>query len=224
MTAHTNHHGSIMSIDISQIRKEYSSTGLQREDMEANPFKQFERWFGQACDAQLAQPDAMVVSTVDEQGYPASRTVLLKSFDQQGLVFFTNYHSNKARHIAANDHIAALFLWPDLERQVQMRGTAEKISKAESLRYFLTRPRGSQLGAWCSPQSSVINSRQVLEQKLDEMKQKFLNREVPIPDFWGGYRIKPTSFEFWQGRESRLNDRFLYQCDNGEWSLDRIAP
>ena len=200
-----------MTIDISQLRKEYTSTGLDRDDMSGNPVQQFERWFKQACDAELAQPDAMVVSTVDEQGHPASRTVLLKSFDEQGLVFFTNYHSNKARQISHNPHVAVLFLWPELERQIEIRGTAEQISKAESLKYFLTRPRGSQLGAWCSPQSSVIGSRQVLEQKLAEMKNKFLNREVPIPDFWGGYRIIAHSFEFWQGRKSRLNDRFLYQ-------------
>jgi pyridoxamine 5'-phosphate oxidase len=213
-----------MSIDITQLRKEYTSTGLNREDMSANPFVQFETWFKQACDAELAQPDAMIISTVDEQGHPASRTVLLKSFDEKGLVFYTNYHSNKAQQIDNNHHVSALFLWPDLERQIQIRGTAEKISKTESLKYFLTRPRGSQLGAWCSPQSSVIGSRQILEQKLAEMKNKFLHKEIPLPDFWGGYRISPTCFEFWQGRESRLNDRFLYLPDGESWQLDRIAP
>ena len=214
-----------MTVDISKLRKEYTSTGLHSQEMSENPFIQFETWFKQACEAEMAQPDAMVVSTVDEQGHPASRTVLLKSFDQQGLVFYTNYHSNKAQHIANNHHVSALFLWPDLERQIQIRGTAEKIPTAESLKYFLTRPRGSQLGAWCSPQSSVIGSRQILEQKLAEVKNKFLNKEIPLPDFWGGYRITAHNFEFWQGRESRLNDRFLYERGNDEqWSLKRIAP
>ncbi len=213
-----------MSVDISQLRREYTSTGLHREDMHDNPIAQFDAWFQQACAAQMAQPDAMVVSTVDAQGHPASRTVLLKSFDNDGLVFYTHYHSNKAQQIAHNPHVSALFLWPDLERQVQIRGTAEKVSAAESAKYFLTRPRGSQLGAWCSPQSSVIGSRQVLEQKLAELKNQFLNREIPRPDFWGGYRIRPHSIEFWQGRASRLNDRFLYQLHNGDWQLERIAP
>ena len=213
-----------MTIDISHLRKAYTSSGLNRDDMDESPFKQFENWFKQACDAELAQPDAMVVSTVDEQGFPSSRAVLLKAFDEQGLVFYTNFKSNKAAHLANNPNVSVLFLWPDLERQIQIRGTAEKIPTTESLKYFLTRSRGSQLGAWSSPQSSVIGSRQILEQKLAEMKQKFLNREVPLPDFWGGYRVTPSSFEFWQGRESRLNDRFLYSLSDGEWSLERLAP
>jgi pyridoxamine 5'-phosphate oxidase len=214
-----------MSVDISKLRKEYTSTGLSKEQLLADPFEQFERWFKQACDAQLAQPDAMVVSTVDADGYPTSRAVLLKSFDREGFVFYTNYESNKAQHIARNPNVSLLFLWTDLERQIQIRGRAEKISKAESLKYFLTRPKGSQLGAWCSPQSSVINSRSILEQKLAEMKAKFQNKEIPLPDFWGGYRVTPNSFEFWQGRESRLNDRFLYTpADDNSWQLERLAP
>jgi len=160
---------------------------------------------------------------VDEQGRPAVRTVLLKFWDATGFVFYTNYESAKARHIAAKAEVAMLFPWLALERQVIIRGAAQRVSASESLKYFLTRPRGSQLGAWVSAQSSVISSRQILEMKLEEMKRKFGDGQVPLPGFWGGFRVVPRTVEFWQGRPNRLHDRFLYTRDEG-WRLERLAP
>lgn len=212
-------------MDIYNLREEYTQAELRRKDLQSNPFDQFERWFQQACQAELQEPNAMVLATATALGEPSVRTVLLKYFDNDGFVFFTNYESRKARQISENPHVALLFLWLPLQRQVQIKGTAAKISTAESLRYFATRPRGSQLGAWCLPQSSVISSRQMLLMEFEKMKQKFLNHEVPLPSFWGGYRVVPQSFEFWQGRSNRLHDRFLYvlQDDHG-WDIQRLAP
>jgi pyridoxamine 5'-phosphate oxidase len=212
-------------MDIHHLREEYTQAALSRKDLQTDPFQQFERWFQQACHAELQEPNAMVLATASAQGEPLVRTVLLKYFDNDGFVFFTNYESRKARHIDANPHVAVLFLWLPLQRQVQITGRAMKISTAESLKYFATRPRGSQLGAWCSPQSSIISSRQMLQMEFEKMRQKFLNHEVPLPSFWGGYRIIPDSFEFWQGRSNRLHDRFLYiRQDNDHWEINRLAP
>lgn len=212
-------------MDIYNLREDYTQAELRREDLPENPFKQFELWFQQACHAELQEPNAMVLATASAQGEPLVRTVLLKYFDNNGFVFFTNYESRKARHISENPHVALLFLWLPLQRQVQITGTATKISPTESLKYFTTRPRGSQLGAWCSPQSSVISSRQVLLTEFEAMKQKFLNQDVPIPPFWGGYRVAPNRFEFWQGRSNRLHDRFLYvRQDKEHWEIQRLAP
>jgi pyridoxamine 5'-phosphate oxidase len=167
----------------------------------------------------------MVLSTATADGRPSQRTVLLKGFDEKGLVFFTNYESKKAKQIAENPNVSVLFPWLDLERQLIITGTASKISTAESLRYFVTRPFGSKLGAWVSTQSGVITSRKVLQMKFEEMKQKFKDGEVPLPSFWGGYRIRPQTFEFWQGGEDRLHDRFQYSPDeNGAWKIERLAP
>ncbi len=212
-------------MDIGALREEYTRNGLSRENLEADPFKQFETWFKQACDAELLEPNAMSLATTSAKGEPSLRTVLLKYFDSQGFVFFTNYESNKAKQIEENPYVALLFLWLPLERQVKIKGKAAKISTAESLSYFVTRPRGSQLGAWSSAQSSIISSRQLLEMKFDEMRRKFEQGQIPLPSFWGGYRIVPHYFEFWQGRPNRLHDRFCYSLgDNQTWDIHRLAP
>ena len=215
----------LKNVDINSLRKEYTHAGLRRKDLKEDPFKQFEYWFQQACETDLVEPNAMILATVSAQGEPSLRTVLLKYFDSAGLVFFTNYESKKARQIQGNPQVALLFPWLALGRQVQIVGAAAKVPTSETLKYFVTRPRGSQLGAWCSQQSSVISSRTVLEMKLEEMRRKFVNHEVPLPSFWGGYRVIPDSFEFWQGRLNRLHDRFLYaRREDGAWKIERLAP
>lgn len=211
-------------MDIGELRRDYTQRGLDATDLDPDPFAQFERWFQQAREAELLEPNALVLSTVSATGVPYQRTVLLKYFDRNGFVFFTNYGSRKAQHIEANANVSMLFPWYPLERQLAIAGTASKISAVESLRYFSSRPRSSQIGAWVSQQSTIISSRQLLENQFDHMKEKFLNREVPLPDFWGGYRVKPTSFEFWQGRPSRLHDRFLYSWKDNQWAIDRLSP
>ncbi|MET4694334.1 pyridoxamine 5'-phosphate oxidase [Endozoicomonas lisbonensis] len=212
-------------MDISNLRENYTQAGLIKEDLSSDPVEQFTLWFQQAQEAQLPEPNAMSIATATADGVPSLRTVLLKYFDQSGFVFFTNYSSNKSREIAENPHVALMFPWVTLERQVIIKGTAEKISKAESLKYFTSRPHGSQLGAWVSHQSSVITGRKLLEQKLDEMKRKFKEGKVPLPDFWGGYRVVPQTVEFWQGRPNRLHDRFQYTRTNDtRWSIERLAP
>ncbi|RMG76475.1 MAG: pyridoxamine 5'-phosphate oxidase [Bacteroidetes bacterium] len=212
-------------MDLKAMREEFTRAGLSRKDLAASPFVQFEKWFGEANGGGISMPNAMTLATVSATGQPSVRTVLLKFFDERGLVFFTNYESQKAREIAENPKVAVLFFWKELERQVKIAGQAMKVSTAESLKYFLSRPRGSQLGAWVSNQSQVISSRQLLLAKFEEMRRKFENKEVSLPAFWGGYRIVPTSFEFWQGRENRLHDRFLYQPDGaGGWVVNRLAP
>ena len=215
--------------DISALRRDYTQAGLRRSDLKTDPFEQFETWFQQACEAQLLEPNAMVLATVDRDHGPWQRTVLLKSFDRRGFVFYTNYESRKAQQITENSQVSILFPWLALERQVQIRGTAAKVPTAESLQYFLSRPRGSQLGAWCSQQSSIISSRQLLEMQFAKIQEKFEQGEIPLPPFWGGYRITPVYFEFWQGRSNRLHDRFGYHCpdSNAEiktWEIQRLSP
>jgi pyridoxamine 5'-phosphate oxidase len=212
-------------MDIGNLRQEYALAELKRQDLYQDPFDQFELWFKQACDANLLEPNAMSLATASARAEPSVRIVLLKYFDREGFVFFTNYESRKAKQIQENPQVALLFFWAALERQVQILGTATRISTADSLKYFATRPRGSQIGAWCSQQSTAISSRKMLEMKFEEIKRKFLNRDIPLPSFWGGYRVFPHSFEFWQGRTNRLHDRFLYspQADNS-WAIQRLSP
>ena len=207
------------------MRRQYASRSLDLADLNADPFSQFDLWMREAIETELLEPNAMALATVSATGAPSVRTVLLKGFDARGLVFYTNYTSAKARDLAANTQVACLFQWLPLERQVSVRGRAEKISTAESLKYFLSRPHESQIGAWASQQSQVITTRALLEEKFAEMKNKFQAGQVPLPEFWGGYRVVPQTFEFWQGRPSRLHDRFVYRQDAGQsWQINRLMP
>jgi pyridoxamine 5'-phosphate oxidase len=201
------------------------SQGLHREALDENPFKQFESWFQQASDSGMQDPNAFSLATHELDIGPSVRTVLLKLFDESGFVFFTNYNSQKSLDIKAFPQVAMLFPWLSLNRQVRIEGHCEKISTAASLKYFATRPRGSQIGAWCSDQSEVIESRSFLEQKYREAANKFKSGEVPLPSSWGGYRIVPRRIEFWQGQENRLHDRLQYTKKTGDtWLIERLAP
>jgi pyridoxamine 5'-phosphate oxidase len=211
-------------MDISNLRKDYCQAGLNREDLSSTPFSQFHKWFEQAQSAGIEEPNAMSISTVSKEGIPSSRTVLLKLYDEKGFVFFTNYSSQKAQEIEQNPNVALLFPWLSLERQIRITGTVKKISKKESFAYFMSRPKDSQIGAWISPQSKIIESREFLSKKLLEMKEKFSNGNIPLPNSWGGYRIIPNKFEFWQGRTSRLHDRFIYEKKDKAWIINRVAP
>ncbi len=211
-------------MDIGDMRREFESEGLDRSHLDDDPIRQFERWFGDARDAGLLEPNAMSLATTGTDMQPDLRTVLLKYFDHKGFVFYTNYGSRKARELDQNARAALLFPWIGLNRQVIIQGTVEKVSKTESLRYFSSRPRGSQLGAWVSEQSRVINSRGLLEQKVAEIKQQFGDGHIPLPSFWGGYRIVPARIEFWQGRPSRLHDRLEYLRSHDGWNIQRLQP
>ncbi len=212
-------------MNVSSLRRSATGFVLDREDLAGDPVVQFEDWFRHACETVPMDPNAVSISTVDDQNRPSSRTVLLKYFDEDGFVFFTNYDSKKAIHINANPNVALLFFWSDAARQVKIRGKAERIPATETLKYFMSRPRGSQIGAWVSAQSSVITSRSLLENKFQEMKQKFSNKEIPLPSFWGGYRVIPEEIEFWQGRRNRLHDRFQYsRQEDGSWTIERLSP
>lgn len=214
-----------MEMKIDRMRSEYGRGALEREDLKPDPFEQFAGWFGQACQSGMIEPNAMSLATASADGRPLARTVLLKSYDARGFVFFTNLESRKARHIKENPHVSLLFPWLALERQVIINGAAEPIPTSETLAYFLTRPRGSQLGAWVSRQSSVISARKIIEMEWEEMKRKFAGGEVPLPSWWGGFRVVPRDLEFWQGRPSRLHDRFLYtRAPEGKWTIERLAP
>jgi len=211
-------------LDLQSMRREYRRAELDESSVAADPFTQFEQWFSEARSAEVPEPNSMVLATAGADRFPNIRAVLLKLFDERGFVFFTNYHSNKARELAENPLAAAEFIWLELERQVRIRGRCEKVGTAESLAYFAKRSRGSQIGAWISEQSSVIDSRKLLQMQFEKMKAKFKDGDVPLPDFWGGYRLIPESVEFWQGRESRLHDRILYTRDGKGWKIERLAP
>jgi pyridoxamine 5'-phosphate oxidase len=211
-------------MDISNMRRDFESEGLNRDALDGHPARQFQSWFEDARTAGILEPNAMSLATAGSDNMPNLRTVLLKYFDEDGFVFYTNYGSKKAHEIAENPRVALLFPWIALNRQVRIQGMVKKVSKAESLRYFASRPRGSQIGAWVSEQSKAITSRGLLEQKVAEIKKKFSAGEIPLPSFWGGYRVVPERFEFWQGRPSRLHDRFEYVRQNDDWLIQRLQP
>ena len=211
-----------MTGDLSNLRKEYLKSGIVKDDLKSNPIEQFSLWFDQAIEANIIEPSAMSLATSDD--YIGIRTVLLKFFDDKGFVFFTNYESKKSKQLQNNPQAALLFPWLALERQVKIIGSVEKITKLESLKYFSSRPKDSQIGAWSSQQSSKISSRAILVDQFAVMKKKFANGEIPLPDFWGGYRVVPQSIEFWQGRESRLHDRLIYERKDEEWVISRLSP
>jgi pyridoxamine 5'-phosphate oxidase len=212
--------------DPAGFRVEAMQRGLRRDQLHPDPILQFQQWYHETVSTRLPEPNAMSLSTVSGDGQPSLRTVLLKLYDAQGFVFFTNFGSTKAKQIEGNPCVALLFPWVALARQVTILGRAERIPTSESLRYFITRGRGSRVGAWASPQSQIISSRALLEQKVAEIKQRFADGEIPLPDFWGGYRVVPLSIEFWQGRENRLHDRFRYRREalDAPWQIERLAP
>ncbi|HBV75228.1 MULTISPECIES: pyridoxamine 5'-phosphate oxidase [Vibrio] len=210
---------------LTDIRREYSLNGLKRSQLLANPIDQFNLWLEQAIDAGLTDPTAMTVATVDEYGQPFQRIVLLKNVDDDGFVFYTNLGSRKAQHLQHNNKISLHFPWHPLERQVHITGTVEKLSAMENMKYFTSRPKESQLAAWASKQSNRISARNVLEGKYMELKAKFAEGKIPVPTFWGGFRVKVDSIEFWQGGEHRLHDRFIYEkSDESDWDVSRLAP
>lgn len=213
-------------VSLAELRREYSLTGLAEEDAPAEPFSLFGHWLQAARDADVPEPNAMTLATASKDGEPCARTVLLKSFDADGFVFFTNYGSAKGHELQHNPRAALCFAWLPLERQVRISGAVEKVSREESEAYFRSRPRGSQLGAWASEQSVVVAGRQVLEVRLAELASEYEGREIPAPPYWGGYRLAPASLEFWQGRPNRLHDRLLYsrELTSRTWSLSRLSP
>jgi len=212
-------------MDIDTIRRDYLQGGLNRESLLDNPVEQFKLWLQQAIDFGLNDPTAMTVATVSAEGEPSQRIVLLKEVDDRGFVFYTNLESRKAQDLAQNPKISLHFPWHAMERQVKVTGLVERVSAAESLKYFLSRPKDSQLAAWASAQSRPVSSRQLLMQQFQSMKQKFSEGEVPLPDFWGGYRVSVRQIEFWQGGANRLHDRFVYTRQSAQdWGVERLAP
>ncbi|WP_315788125.1 pyridoxamine 5'-phosphate oxidase [Fischerella sp. JS2] len=214
-----------MDKTVADLRKDYTLQDLNETDVAANPFIEFQKWFDEALAAQLLEPNAMTVATATTDGKPSARMVLLKDFDERGFVFFTNYNSHKGQELAENPQAALVFWWAELERQVRICGHVEKVSENDSDSYFQSRPFNSRLGAWASNQSEVIESRIILEQRLQELKAKYEDQDVPRPPHWGGLRVIPTEIEFWQGRSNRLHDRILYtRLDDGDWKIQRLSP
>ncbi|NRA48154.1 MAG: pyridoxamine 5'-phosphate oxidase [Phaeodactylibacter sp.] len=210
---------------IEQLRKDYAASTLEIEKINRNPVSQFEQWFEEALSAEVPEPNAMVLSTATPEGVPSARVVLLKGIMEGGFVFYTNYLSRKGQELKTNPHASLTFLWHELQRQVRIEGVAELLSDEASTAYFQSRPKGSQIGAWASPQSEVIDSRDILEDNVERLQLKYGEEEVlPRPGHWGGYKINPSRIEFWQGRSSRLHDRLVFERQGDEWALSRLAP
>lgn len=210
-------------MNLAELRKEYTLSGLTEEKTSKNPFEQFTFWFDEAQKAEIEEPNAMVLSTVSPEGVPSARIVLLKQVDENGFVFFTNYRSHKGNDLESNPNGNLLFFWKELQRQVRIQGIVRKISKEQSADYFYSRPLESRIGAWASEQSSVIENREVLEERFLHFQEEF-GEEVPLPDYWGGYSLIPNYFEFWQGRPSRLHDRIAYVLEKSLWVKKRLSP
>ena len=212
-----------MTASLGDLRREYART-LDPATLDADPVAQFRKWYADAERAQLLEPNAMSLATADASGRPSARIVLLKGIDARGFVFFTDYRSRKARELEANPRAALTFLWKELDRQVRATGDVEVVTREESAAYFRTRPRGSRLGAWASEQSAVLSDRTTLEREVAKLDAQFPGDEIPLPPHWGGYRVVPNEFEFWQGRENRLHDRFRYTRDGNAWRIERLSP
>lgn len=210
---------------IADIRKDYRLQTLDEAEVSADPIQQFGVWWQEALQSEIVEVNAMTLATANEQGVPSARIVLLKGYDERGFVFFSNYESKKAGDLQVNPVASLVFFWKELERQVRISGSVEKVTELESDQYFQSRPEGSRIGAWASPQSTVISSRQVIEEKVEALQAAFEGKEIPRPLHWGGYRVVPTKIEFWQGRSSRLHDRIQYTLQSdGNWIIERLAP
>lgn len=214
-----------MGKSLAELRQEYALSALRKAEVDPDPIKQFQRWLQQAIDGGLPEPNAMIVATADSAGQPYARTMLLKECDANGFVFFSNYHSAKGQQLAANPRAALVFLWLELQRQVRIEGTVTRISRAESNAYFCTRPRESRLGALASHQSQVVANRQLLDDRFQQLAAQYSGEEIPMPEYWGGYRVQPHLLEFWQGRQGRMHDRLRYRLQQSQtWCLERLEP
>lgn len=211
-------------MDIQHFRRNYTFASLRSKDLGANPFIQFQHWFDEAVKASVVEPNAVALATVSKTGKPSCRMVLMKRFDASGFIFYTNLESRKAQEIKGFPFAVMTFFWKELERQVVIEGEVKEVLRQESETYFSARPRGSQLSAWASAQGQKIPSRDVLEKAYEAVENRYLNKPVPLPDFWGGFCLNPNRFEFWQGRQDRLHDRFQYMLENSKWKIDRLSP
>jgi pyridoxamine 5'-phosphate oxidase len=211
-------------MDLFELREEFISEDLDEKVISANPIEKFKLWFGEAATVKVYEPNAAIIATASKKGVPSARMILVKAFSEEGFTFFSNYESKKGIHLSENPYASIVYYWPELERQVRIDGTIEKLTPADSDKYFETRPIGSRLGAWASPQSQVIVGREWLEAKHKEIREKFKYGDVVRPENWGGYILRPASIEFWQGRQNRLHDRLEYYKEDGKWKVRRLAP